>query len=106
MCVDLNDSSYHLISKKELKLMKKNSVLINISRGQVVNEKDLISALKNKKIKAAGLDVFETEPLKQNSPLLKLDNCVLSSHNAFNTEEEVDKVHKNTILNLVRGLGL
>ena len=105
LCVDLNDSSHHLISKKELKLMKKNSVLINISRGQVVNEKDLISALKNKKIKAAGLDVFETEPLKQNSLLLKLDNCVLSSHNAYNTEEEVNKVHKNTILNLVRGLG-
>ena len=106
LCVDLNDSSHHLISKKELKFMKKNSVLINISRGQVVNEKDLISALKNKKIKAAGLDVFETEPLKKNNSLLKLDNCVLSSHNAFNTEEEVNKVHKNTILNLVRGLSL
>lgn len=106
LCTDLNKSSENLIDYKEIRLMKKNVSLINISRGKVINEKALIYGLKNRIIKAVGLDVFAEEPIKSNNPLLKFDNCILSSHNAFNTSEEVSKVHKNTIVNLFKGLNI
>lgn len=104
LCVDLNKTSNKLINYKEFKLMKKNSIIINISRGPVINEKSLIKALKKGQIKSAGIDVFEKEPPNKNNPLLKMKNCLVSSHNAFNTVEQVNKVHKNTILNLIKGL--
>jgi D-3-phosphoglycerate dehydrogenase len=106
LCTDLNKSSENLIDYKEIRVMKKNVSLINISRGKVINEKALIYGLKNRIIKAVGLDVFAEEPIKSNNPLLKFDNCILSSHNAFNTSEEVSKVHKNTVLNLFKGLNI
>jgi D-3-phosphoglycerate dehydrogenase / 2-oxoglutarate reductase len=104
LCVDLNKSSYKLIDQKELLLMKKNTILINVARGPVINEPKLIKALKNHRIKGAGLDVFRNEPITKKNPLFRLKNCILSSHNAFNTREEVDKVHKNTVINLINGL--
>ena len=104
LCVDLNKSSYNLISDREFKNMKKNVILINISRGPVINEKSLIKALKNKKISGLGIDVFTNEPLSKNNYLIKAKNCILSSHNAFNTSEQVKMVHKNTIMNIVKNL--
>lgn len=104
LCVDLNKSSKNLINKKDFFLMKKNVIIINISRGQVINQKALLNALKNKKVYAAGLDVFENEPLEKNNKLFKYKNCIFSSHNAFNTYEDVNKVHENTIKNLIKGL--
>ena len=70
----------------------------------MINEKALIRALTRKQIYGAGLDVFENEPIKLQNKLMKLDNCILSSHNAFNTNEEVEKVHNNTVQNLIAGL--
>lgn len=70
----------NLINKKKLNLMSENSYLINISRGDIVNEKDLIEHLKKNKIKGAALDVFHNEPLKQNNDLFKLENVFLSPH--------------------------
>ena len=84
--------------------MKKNIIIINISRGQVINQKALLKSLKNKKVYAVGLDVFENEPLEKNNKLFKYKNCIYSSHNAFNTYEDVNKVHENTIKNLIKGL--
>ena len=70
----------NMINKKSFKIMNKNSYLINTSRGKVVNEKDLISALKKKEIAGAALDVFSKEPLSEKSELFKLDNVFLSPH--------------------------
>ena len=104
MCVNLNKTSYRLIDFEEFKYIKKNSIIINVSRGSVINEMALIKALKNKKILGAGIDVFENEPLKSKNKLLKFKNCILSSHNAFNTIDEVKKVNNNSVKNLINGL--
>jgi D-3-phosphoglycerate dehydrogenase len=99
---DLNKTSHKLIKLNDLKKMKKNSGIINIARGPIIDEKSLITALKKGYIKFAGLDVFEEEPLNDKSEFFKLKNCFLGSHNAFNTFEEVNKVNKNTLKNLIK----
>jgi len=78
----LNSQSHHLISRVELEMMKPAALLINTSRGPVVDESALIEALRSKKISGACLDVFETEPLPADSSLRKLDNVILSPHTA------------------------
>jgi len=104
LCVDLNDSSRNMISKKHLKTMKKNLILINICRGQVIKGNDLYYALKNNWIAGAGLDVHYQEPIKRNNKFLKLKNCILSSHNAFNSKSIISKINDNTVNNLLKGL--
>ena len=99
---DLNKSSKHLIKSKELKLMKKNSFLINISRGAIINNHDLIKALKNKTILGAAIDVFEKEPIQKNSEFLKLKNCIFTSHNAFNSKVSIDKINLISVNNLLK----
>ena len=78
----LNDDTRHLIGRKALSLMKKDAFLINTSRGPVIDETALIAALSTNQIGGAGLDVYETEPLPQDSPLRKLDNVILTPHTA------------------------
>ena len=68
------------INKESFKVMKKSAVLINTSRGKIVNEKDLISALSIKQIRGAALDVYASEPLAPNNKLFNLDNVFLSPH--------------------------
>jgi len=80
LSVPYTKETHHLIGKKELSLMKKSGFLINTARGQVVDEKALTSALKNKIIAGAGLDVFENEPLPKNSKLWELDNVIITPH--------------------------
>ena len=92
------------MSFKEFKQIKKGTIIINISRGPVIDENALVKSLKSNKIGGLGLDVFEYEPLKKNSPIRKFKNKVLSSHNAFNTKEAVLKTNFDCILNLVKGL--
>ena len=82
MHVALNNQTHHLIGQKEFELMKEDVFFINTSRGGVVDEATLIESLRKKKIGGAGLDVFETEPLPEESPLRKLNNVILSPHNA------------------------
>jgi len=77
----------NLINKNSFRKMKKNIVLINTSRGKIINEKDLIQVLKNKDIKGAALDVFSIEPLSKNSPLFSMDNVFLSPHISGNFKE-------------------
>ena len=72
--------------------IKKKPLLVNIARGPIIEEKDLIFLLKKEIIKGACLDVFENEPLAIKSKLKKFNNVILTSHNAFNTVEEVNKV--------------
>ncbi|MBE9545430.1 MAG: phosphoglycerate dehydrogenase [Proteobacteria bacterium] len=82
MHVALNSKTHPMIGKKEFELMKTDTFFINTSRGAVVDESALITALHKKHISGAGLDVFETEPLPEDNPLRKLDNVILSPHNA------------------------
>ena len=98
---DLNKTSRHLIKMKELKIMKKNAILINISRGAIIDNKALIKALKKNLIGCAGLDVYENEPIKKNSKFLKMKNCILTSHNAFNSKETIDNINLISVNNLV-----
>ena len=83
----LNSETKNLIASEELKQMKNNCILINTARGGIINENDLLLALSNKKILGAGLDVYETEPPLKENPLLKLDNILLTPHNAALTLE-------------------
>ncbi len=94
----------HLFNMKIFKKMKKSAFLINTSRGKVVNEKDLVIALRKKIILGAGLDVFETEPIKKNNPLIKLQNIVLAPHIGSSTKETRMKMAKITVKNLILGM--
>lgn len=79
--------TYHIIDAKEFNKMKDTAIFINASRGQTVNEKALIEALVNNKIYAAGLDVYETEPINHDNPLLKMRNVVTLPHIGSATEK-------------------
>jgi len=103
---DLNPTSYHLITAEKLRLMKPTAVLINLARGQIVDEAALIAALQDGVIAGAALDVFEREPLPADSPLLQMDNVMLAPHNANSSPFAWQRVHWNTIRNLLEGLGL
>ncbi len=103
---DLNPTSHHLMNAKTFALMKPNAVLINTARGPIVKENDLIAALHQKQIAGAALDVFEYEPLPNDSPLLKMDNVMLAPHNSNSSPTAWERVHWNTIKNLVEGLGM
>jgi phosphoglycerate dehydrogenase-like enzyme len=103
---DLNPSSYHLINNDSLALMKPEAILINTARGPIVEEKALIKALQTKRLAGAALDVFEHEPLPPDSPLLKMDNVMLAPHNSNSSPAAWERVHWNTIRNLVEGLGM
>jgi len=103
---DLNPTSYHLINSDTLALMKPDAILINTARGPIVEEKALIEALQATRLAGAALDVFEHEPLPLESPLMKMDNVMLAPHNSNSSPAAWERVHWNTIRNLVEGLGL
>ena len=86
----LTEETHHLINEQTLRRMKAGAILINTSRGPVVDQQALIQALKAGWIKAAGLDVTETEPLASDSPLLALDNVVLTPHIAGYSDQSQD----------------
>lgn len=103
---DLNPTSYHLMNARTLALMKPGAVLVNTARGSVVDETALIEALRSGVIGGAALDVYEAEPLPADSPLLGMDNVLLAPHNANSSPAAWERVHWNTIRNLLDGLGL
>jgi len=103
---DLNPTSYHLMNSDTFALMKSNAVLINTARGPIVDEKALIAALQSGQLAGAALDVFEHEPLPLESPLLKMDNVMLAPHNSNSSPAAWERVHWNTIRNLLDGLGI
>jgi len=103
---DLNPTSRHLINARTLSLMRPTAVLINTARGPIVDEPALVEALQSGIIAGAALDVFEAEPLPLDSPLLTMDNVLLAPHNANSSPAAWERVHWNTIKNLVEGLGL
>jgi D-3-phosphoglycerate dehydrogenase len=97
----LNPTSFHLISDNEFALMKSTAVIINTARGPIIDEPALIRALQNEQIAGAALDVFEQEPLPAESPLLEMDNVMLASHNSNSSPEAWERVHQNTVQNLL-----
>ncbi len=103
---DLNPISHHLMNSDTFALMKPTAVLINTARGPIVEEKALVEALQAKRLAGAALDVFEVEPLPLDSPLLKMDNVLLAPHNSNSSPAAWERVHWNTIKNLVEGLGM
>ncbi|WP_095049809.1 MULTISPECIES: D-glycerate dehydrogenase [unclassified Pseudomonas] len=99
LVVPLSDKTRHLISHRELALMKPGAILVNISRGPVVDEPALIEALQNKRIRGAGLDVYEKEPLAE-SPLFQLSNAVTLPHIGSATNETREAMANRALANL------
>ena len=101
LSLPLNKETKNLISLKEMSIMKKSAVLINISRGGIVNEKDLNKALEDKLISFAGIDVFEKEPPDLDNPLLKNNRVLLSPHAATFTRECLENMSMETVQNII-----
>ncbi|MFQ5593831.1 MAG: 2-hydroxyacid dehydrogenase [Anaerolineae bacterium] len=100
----LTDETYHLISERELGLMKPTAILINTSRGPCVDPDALYRALRDGEIAYAGLDVTEPEPINMDSPLLELDNCVIEPHIASASVATRGKMAVMAAQNLIAGL--
>lgn len=96
----LNDATRHLIGEQAFKKMKKKPLLINTSRGPIIEEKALIQALKEGDISGAGLDVLEKEPPDPQNPLLKMDNVIFSPHSSFYSEESISELKRRTAKNV------
>lgn len=102
--IPLNDHTRGIIGANEFNRMKSTAILINTGRGAVIDEKALIDALQNHKINSAGLDVFEMEPLPLDSPLMKLENTVLTDHSAWYSEESIVEMKQKACKNILEVL--
>lgn len=98
----LTKETHHLIDKERIALMKRSAILVNVSRGAVINEKALYEALEKNIIQAAALDVFEKEPLNKTSPFLKLRNVILTPHIAWYSEESLIEVRRKASEEILR----
>ena len=102
--VPLTKETFHMLGKREFEQMKSNVILINTSRGSVIDEEALIEALESGKIGYACLDVFETEPLPDDHPLKKLDNVILTDHTGYYSEESLVELKIKAARNIVEVL--
>lgn len=100
LTLPLMDSTRDMFNKSKFDLMKNSAIFVNIARGPLVVEKDLVKALEDKKISGAVLDVFDKEPLDANSPLWKMDNVILTPHNSFVGENNNKRMFDVIISNL------
>jgi len=96
----LNDSTRHLIGQREFGKMEKKPILINTSRGPIIDENALIQALIKGEISGAGLDVLEKEPPDSKNPMLKMENVVLSPHVGFYSVESISELKRRTAENV------
>ena len=102
--VPLTDETYHMISEKEMMMMKKEAVIINTCRGKVIDEKALCHVLKNNIIAGAGLDVLEKEPPDKDNPILSLSNAIVTPHTAWYTEESLERLKNQGMDEVIRVL--
>lgn len=102
----LTPSSYHMINAETIALMKDGVKIINVARGPLIDEQALIAALKSGKVSAAGLDVFEIEPLPAFSELRSFEQCIFGTHNGSNTKEAVIRASHKAIEILFRFLNI
>ena len=93
----LTKETHHIINKEKILKAKEGVIIINVGRGSVIKEEDIIELLENGYIKSVGFDVFEEEPLKKNNKLRNYEQNIYGSHNSSNTKEAVDKVSKIAI---------
>ena len=100
----LSDETTHLIGEEELQVMKKTAFLVNTSRGPVVDEKALCQALTQGWIAGAALDVMETEPPREDNPLLRLENIIVTPHVAYYSDESVLEQRRRTAEEVSRAL--
>ncbi len=100
LTLPLMDSTKGMFNADKFNQMKKSGIFVNIARGSIVVERDLINALENKKMSGAILDVFETEPLDTNSPLWTMNNVILTPHNSFVGENNNKRMFDVMIRNL------
>ncbi len=98
--IPLNPKTEGVINKSTFELMKPGAILINTSRGAVIDQEALIQALKQNIIRGAGLDVYSSEPLEDDSPLKKMQNCVLTDHMGFYSEEAIRDLKKGVAENV------
>jgi D-3-phosphoglycerate dehydrogenase len=96
----LNESTRHLMREQAFKKMEKKPILINTSRGPIVDEKALIQALVEGQVSGAGLDVLEKEPPDPQNPLLKMENVILSPHVGFYSVESISELKRRTAENV------
>ena len=99
-----NEETHQLFNKTIFKKMKRTAFLVNTARGKIINENDLMNALRKKLIAGAGLDVFETEPINKNHPLIKFQNITLAPHIGSSTKETREKMAQITLENLHLGI--
>ncbi|MGH7467770.1 MAG: phosphoglycerate dehydrogenase [Longimicrobiales bacterium] len=102
---DLNPGSHHLLDGPRLQLLKRTAFLVNTSRGALIDEAALVEALRNGRPAGAALDVFEEEPLPADSPLRDFANVQLAPHSANSSPAAAERVHANTIHNILQVLG-
>lgn len=102
--VPLIHDTYHLINEERLSKMKRNAVIINTARGPIIDEKALADALKKGIIAGAALDVTEEEPVSINSPLLEMDNVIITPHSAWYSEEAMIELRQKAAKNIVQVL--
>jgi D-3-phosphoglycerate dehydrogenase len=100
----LNPTSRHILNREILSQVKPGAVVVNTSRGLLIDEPALVTALLEGRISGAALDVFEVEPLPGDSPLRKMDQVMLAAHNSNSSPAAWERVHWNTIRNLLEGL--
>lgn len=100
LTLPLMDSTRGMFDKTKFELMKENSIFVNLARGSLVVEKDLIDSLEQKRIGGAVLDVFDVEPLEKNSPLWDMKNVILTPHNSFVGENNNKRMFKVIVENL------
>lgn len=93
----LTPETRHLINEQSLRQMKDGVLIVNVSRGPLIDEKALLEALQSGHVAGAGLDVFEEEPVQTSNPLLAFENCVFGSHNGSNTKEGVIRASHQAI---------
>ena len=101
MCLRVFPETIGCIGRRELALMKPTAVLINVARAALVDEDALIEALQEKRIAAAGLDVYAREPLPPDHPLLTIENVVLSPHSAWYTAESIERLMAIPVDNII-----
>ena len=102
----LNPTSQHLINAETLGWVKPGAILINTARGPIIDQPALVAALQEGRLGGAAMDVFEDEPLPADSPLLGMKNVLLSPHNTNSSPRFWERVHWNTIKNLLMGLAI
>jgi D-3-phosphoglycerate dehydrogenase len=101
----LTDETRGIVSREALGLMKPGAVLVNTSRGPVVDEPALVDALRSGRLAGAGLDVFAEEPLRTDHPLLALPNVTVSGHIGFYSEESIQQMQRDAAEQVVEALG-